>query len=93
MTIDELRAQWAPAYERLYKFIQDEAVWRNKVFPVGHPRREEKIAAANQALQDLIVLKDCAKVELAHDLQDSQAANAAGVQQLILLDVPAPYRA
>ncbi len=60
MTLNELRT----TYNRLYKFVQDEAAWRNKVFPVGHPLREQKLAAVNLALQDLIAIKDHIKAEL-----------------------------
>lgn len=80
MQMDELRA----TYNRLYRFIQDEAAWRDKVFPVGHPLREPRLAAANQALQDLIALKDVAKVEV--------EAAAAEMVQLRLVDAPERYR-
>ena len=78
MQMDELRA----TYNRLYRFIQDEAAWRDKVFPMGHSLREQRLAAANQALQDLIALKDVAKVEVA----------AAEMVQLRLVDAPERYR-
>jgi hypothetical protein len=79
--VDELRA----VYNRLYKFITDEARWRDRVFADDHPQREAKLAAVNQALQDLITLKDEAKAEL----QSAQRAPAA--RQLMLIDTPAPY--
>lgn len=48
-------------YKLLYQFITSERLMRLKVFPEGHPQRKRKIAACDDAIYALTVLKDFCK--------------------------------
>lgn len=73
MTQDELRAQFGV----LYKTLTRELRWRERVFPEGHPQREEKLREIKRALEIVDGWKD----ELKELLPKSY-------EQPPLLDVP-----
>ena len=48
-------------YSQIYRFITSERIMRERVFPPGHPDRDRKLAACDNAMSALVDLKDFAK--------------------------------
>ena len=65
MTMEQLRE----IFERSYRVVKAERAMRAKVFTEGHPSRAGKLAEMDQLLNDLVVLKDLAKVTLNEPVQ------------------------
>jgi hypothetical protein len=56
MTTDTRRDDLRTRYIRLRRTLKTERTWRDRVFPVGHPKREAKLAEIDQAIDDLSAL-------------------------------------
>lgn len=77
-TRDALRA----AYKRILRTLRTERAMRDRVFPLGNPKRDQKLADIEQAIADLATLGEGLRSEL-----DVQAPEAV---QEKLIDVPQP---
>lgn len=69
MTLEELKGE----YRKLYTFIQQERMMRLKVFPPGHPKHVEKLAAADEAMAAATAIKDAFKAMLIEGQPQQQA--------------------
>lgn len=63
MTSNELRRKFNTAF----KIIRAERVWRERVFPPGHERRNEKLAELDTLLEIITDFKDELKERLAEE--------------------------
>lgn len=73
MTSDELRAKFTTAT----RIAKAERAMRDRVFPEGHPKRDEKLREMDRLLEILIEFKDELKQHV-----------GTGFEQPTLLDVP-----
>lgn len=72
MTGDELRAKFGVAY----KIIMRERNMRDRVFPAGHPKRDEKLAEIDRLLEIVQEFKNELKVRVGDDYEQPTLLDA-----------------